>query len=36
MDYAFEWIIGNGGIDTEADYAYTGLDGTCNVTKVCL
>ncbi|GAV67980.1 Peptidase_C1 domain-containing protein/Inhibitor_I29 domain-containing protein [Cephalotus follicularis] len=36
MDYAFEWIIRNGGIDTESDYPYTssdGLDGTCDVTK---
>ncbi|XP_024969380.1 low-temperature-induced cysteine proteinase-like [Cynara cardunculus var. scolymus] len=30
MDYAFEFIINNGGIDTEEDYPYTGRDGKCD------
>jgi len=32
MDDAFKWVIKNGGIDSEADYAYTGKDGTCDKT----
>lgn len=34
MDYAFEFIIKNGGIDSEKDYPYTGRDGRCNQNKV--
>ncbi|KAL1540383.1 low-temperature-induced cysteine proteinase-like [Salvia divinorum] len=30
MDYAFEFIIKNGGIDSEKDYPYTGRDGRCD------
>lgn len=30
MDYAFEFIVKNGGIDTEKDYPYTGRDGRCD------
>lgn len=32
MDQAFEWIIQNKGLCAEADYAYTGTDGTCKKT----
>ncbi|KAK9756437.1 hypothetical protein RND81_01G097300 [Saponaria officinalis] len=30
MDYAFEFIIKNEGIDSEEDYPYTGRDGRCD------
>ncbi|PKU59315.1 Low-temperature-induced cysteine proteinase [Dendrobium catenatum] len=30
MDYAFEFIINNGGIDTEEDYPYKSRDGRCD------
>ncbi|MED6126129.1 hypothetical protein PIB30_075358 [Stylosanthes scabra] len=33
MDYAFEFIIANGGIDTEQDYPYKGVDGTCDPSR---
>ena len=34
MDYAFEFIINNGGIDTEEDYPYKGTDNRCDVNRV--
>jgi KDEL-tailed cysteine endopeptidase len=33
MDYAFDFIIENGGIDTEKDYPYKGYDGRCDASK---
>lgn len=36
MDYAFEFVIKNHGIDTEKDYPYQVRDGTCKKDKVIL
>ncbi|KAI3959098.1 hypothetical protein MKX01_023774 [Papaver californicum] len=33
MDYAFKWVVKNGGIDTEGDYQYQMGDRTCNKNK---
>ena len=35
MDYAFQYIISNKGIDTEDCYPYTAQNGTCNYSKNC-
>lgn len=34
MDYAFQFVIDNHGIDTEDDYPYLGQERTCNKQKV--
>lgn len=34
MDYAFKFIIKNGGIDTEEDYPYKATDGSCDPNRV--
>lgn len=34
MDYAFQFIINNGGMDTEQDYPYNGVDEKCDRSRV--
>lgn len=34
MDYAFEFIISNDGIDTDTHYPYKGIDYTCDLVRV--
>ncbi|XP_047309146.1 low-temperature-induced cysteine proteinase-like [Impatiens glandulifera] len=34
MNNAFEWVINNGGIDSESDYPYVGSDSICNTEKI--
>lgn len=33
MDFAFKFVVDIGGLDTERDYAYWGIDGTCDTLK---
>eukprot|EP00850_Spirogloea_muscicola_P010709 SM000064S19731 [mRNA] locus=s64:120221:123078:- [translate_table: standard] len=33
MDFAFEFIIQNGGLDTEKDYPYTAVNGQCDLER---
>ncbi|XP_059446096.1 cysteine proteinase mucunain-like [Corylus avellana] len=33
MDYGFQFIINNGGIDTEEDYPYRARDGACDTNR---
>ncbi|XP_059075724.1 probable cysteine protease RD21C [Cryptomeria japonica] len=33
MDAAFQFIVENGGIDSEVDYPYNALDGACNIKR---
>lgn len=33
MDTAFEFVIKNGGIDTEEDYRYNAVEGRCSINR---
>jgi hypothetical protein len=33
MDTAFEWVLHNGGIDTERDYRYHAVENVCSVNR---
>lgn len=33
MDFAYDWIVKNGGLDSEDEYGYTGRDGSCDLAK---
>lgn len=35
MDYAFQFIIQNGGMDSEQDYPYLGAGNKCDPSRVC-
>jgi cathepsin L len=34
MENAFQYVVDNGGIDSESDYPFLGTDGTCDANKV--
>ncbi|CAI0429425.1 unnamed protein product, partial [Linum tenue] len=36
MDYGFQFIINNGGIDTEEDYPYKAVDSVCDSNRVMM